>query len=206
MVAGLAFAFERVVGLAQRAGGPGAVALHAVDVARIVGGAGGVAVDGNREEADEDREHKAPCGQALGRGEASEREDAGLLLFLRGFGDGIDAADGEDCRAVFAADGDAMAAEAQFRALGRVDVGRAGGAAFDVEAEGAGGADTEGAGVELLDPRVIGFQREVGEVDVVGRCAAQRQLRLGKRRAADDLAAVCGQADLADCEAHCAHQ
>ncbi len=100
-----------------------------------------------------------------------------------------------------------MPAKAQFRALRDIDVGRARRAALDIEALSTRGAHADGARVDLLDTRMIGVQRQVGKVDVAGRCAAQHQLRLFERRTADDLAAVCGQADLADCEGHSiAHQ
>ncbi len=91
-----------------------------------------------------------------------------------------------------------MTAEAQFRALGWVDLGTQHRAALQLEAQGAGGAHADGAFVDLLDPGMVGLQRQVGQVDVAFSRAAEGELRLGDGGGANDLTAIGGEADLAD--------
>src|SRR3546814_19328188 len=65
LMAGFAAALQRVMCLAERAGGPALVAHHRVDVARVVRGAAGIAPDGPGPEADQDRQRQRPGRQPL---------------------------------------------------------------------------------------------------------------------------------------------
>ena len=53
-----------------------------------------------------------------------------------------------------------------------------------------------------VDPQVMLLDREIGQVDVVLRCAADSEAVLSERPVAHDLAAGGGEVDGADQESH----
>ena len=201
-VAGFAIILQPMMREAELAGAP--ARIHDRRAFGIVIGlhpiAGEIGVDGHCEEGEQDGDKADPChcpfaGQGGSESETFDRIGSlGLFVLLL---------DGDRDRPVtILRQRKAIAGKTQLDPFARVEGRRCGVAPIHCEAERADGLALQLAPRYRLDPRVLLLHREVGQVDIVLRRAADGQRILRDLAVAHDLAPALGDVDGADQESH----
>ena len=203
-VAAFAIVVEIMVLERQFAAGPGRVHHHlprglAVGI-NLHRRAHHVAGDRHREQQQQDRARKHPAHRALARQHAGEREAAQrvALAFVSG-----DLADGDrDIAVAFARHCQARRAQRNLAAGARIDGAFGDHPPVEPEAQRAERRDAQRPVRLRGDAHMVLLDREIGQVDVVFRSAADGEGGLLDHAVADQLAPGGGEIDGADQECH----
>lgn len=207
-VAGLAIAAKVLVRDAERAGRPGLVGVEAIGAPRLFLHrqrlVADIAVDREGQERDQHQDRKAPRRHPLSGQQALEREDRADVLVFGGIRNRFDTANREGRQAAFAVarNRDAVAAENQLRAHGRVKRGSRRAAPVDLERLFPDRGDGQRAVGLCGDPGMARIDGKIGQVDATGRIAPDGQFIAFDRRWPDNLFAAGLERDLLDKKAH----